>query len=100
MTLERLEGIMRKQIDIVNQIRKIKEDSEAGKDIQIIGDVPEGITAQDLINFQRDRYSILEVAKNYDNKRLIQWLNQAKNRKPQDFKTVAEIALLEGIIND
>lgn len=97
MILEKIEWICLKQADIINQIRTVKERIESGKSIQVLGGVPEDITPQELINFHKDRYSILEIAKNYSPERIQKWLSEAKSRE-DTFQTRAEIALLEQLI--
>ena len=98
MILERIEWICLKQADIINQIRTVKERAELGKTIQVIGNLPEDITPQELINFHKDRYSILEVAKNYSPERIQIWLNEAKVKRLGTYQGDAEIALLEQLI--
>ena len=101
MDLEKLDWILYKQRDIVNQIISIKRKIEEGKPIRNIG-IPDGIDAQSLINFQKDRYNILEIAKNYDEERLLKWITEARKRLTgdvsKDYTTISEIELLEGCI--
>jgi len=103
MTLERLDWILYKQRHIVNQIKTVKEKVEDGRPIEQIGYIPEYFSPQDLINFHKDRYNILEIAKNYDEKRLQKWLSEAERRRTgqddKDFLTNSEIELLKGCIN-
>jgi len=111
MTLERLDWILYKQRHIVNQIKTVKEKTDGGKPIEQIGYIPEYFSPQDLINFHKDRYNILEIAKNYDEKRLQKWLQEARNRLSEEcnidehkdcekcFTTRTEMALLKGCIN-
>ncbi len=102
MNYEKMDWILYKQRSIVNQIRSIEESIKDGKPIRNIG-IPNGISPQGLINFQIDRYQILELAKHYNNERLKLWLAEARIRNLQygDYTTKAEIALLEGcVVND
>ena len=108
MDLEKLDWILYKQRDIVNQIVSIKRKIEEGKPIKNIG-IPDGIDAQSLINFQKDRYHILDIAKNYDEERIKEWIRNVRKRvckTHEDGKTecyrcysaISEISLLEGCI--
>ncbi len=98
MTLKRLDWILWKQRDIVNQIREIVDKDK----IRTIGEFPEWMTPQHLINFQRERYSILETIKSCKEETLRKWLDEARNRivaNPDlDFPTIAEIDLLENCL--
>ena len=107
--LKRLDYILYKQRDIVNQISTVKDKLEKGKPIENIG-IPESISPQELINFHKDRYNILEIAKNYDEKRIKEWIRDVRKRvckTHRDGKTecnrcysaISEISLLEGCIN-
>ncbi len=102
MTLERLEYILWKQRDVVHQLADCKYKIEHNKPIHIIGD-HDFHSPQDLINFHKERYSILEVAKNCSENVLHDWIGCARKRLTgdarEDFKTTAEIALLEGCLN-
>jgi hypothetical protein len=89
MTLERLDWILWKQRDIVTQIQHIM----SGQKIDTIGNFPSYYTPQHLINFQRDRYNILEKAKSCKEETLNQWLESARKRRG-DFVTEDEINLL------
>ena len=103
MTLERLEYILWKQRDVVHQLNDCKCKIESGKPIDIIGD-HDFNGPQDLLNFHKERYSILEVAKNCSIRVLQDWIGCAKKRltgdAKKDFRTIAEISLLEGCIYD
>lgn len=93
--LHRLIWILDKQADIVNQIMTVKNKAESGQTIDQIGTLPSDITAQDLINLHKERYSILEVAKNCSEDTLRKWAEQVKNRPRSDYRDQAELALLE-----
>jgi len=99
MILERLDYILMKQRDIINQIRTVKERAEKDQPIEHMGYIPESFSPKELINFHKDRYNILDIAKNYDDKRLHKWLMEARKRPNRDFRTDAEIELLKGCIN-
>jgi len=101
MDLEKLDWILYKQRDIVNQIVSIQRKIKEGKPIKNIG-IPDSIDAQSLINFQKDRYHILDIAKNYDEERIKQWITETRKRltgnDDKDYQTLSEIELLEGCI--
>jgi len=109
MDLEKLDWILYKQRDIVNQIISIKQRIRDGKPIKNIG-MPDSIDAQSLINFQKDRYNILDIAKTYDEERIKQWIEKARIRLLQECRThentpcekcyaiYAEMALLIGCV--
>jgi len=103
MILERLDYILMKQRDIVNQIKTVIEKVENHQPIEQIGYIPDSFSPQDLINFHKDRYNILDIAKNYDNERLRKWLSEAERRRTgvrdKDYTTIAEIELLKGCLN-
>ncbi len=98
MTLERLDWILWKQRDIVNQIREIVDKDK----ITTISQFPDWMTPQHLINFQRERYSILETIKSCKEETIRLWLDEAKGRvlgnKDHDYSTLAEIDLLENCL--
>jgi len=62
------------------------------------------------LNFQKDRYDILEIAKNYDENRIKQWIEKSRIRLSQEcrthevtpcekcYSTYSEVALLVGCI--
>ena len=99
MNLERLDWILYKQRDIVHQMATVIEKAKKGETIEMIG-IPPTITAEELISFLKDRYNILDIAKNYDEDRINKWIAEAKNRLVgnvfKDWKTGSEIELLEG----
>lgn len=100
MDLDKLDWILYKQRDIVNQIITIKQRIKDGKPIRNIG-IPDSIDAQSLINFQKDRYHILEIAKNYDEERIQKWIHDIRQRllrSPSDYTALSELELLEGCI--
>ncbi len=98
MTLERLDWILWKQRDIVNQIREIVDKDK----ITTIERFPDWMTPQHLINFQRERYSILETIKSCKEETLRIWLNEARDRVVANpdlaLPTIAEIDLLENCL--
>ena len=100
MSLETLEYILWKQRDIVHQLADCKDKIEHGKPIEIIGD-HDIHSPQELLNFHKERYSILEVAKNCSENVLRDWIGCARKRlaDKNDFRTLAEIALLEGCLD-
>ena len=100
MILERLDYILMKQMDIVNQIRTIKEKTEKNEKVEHMGYLPDWFTPKDLINFHKDRYNILDIAKNYNEQRIREWIMAARKRPNRDFRTDAEIELLRGCINE
>ena len=96
--LHRLVWILDKQADIVNQIITVKDKAESGGTIQHIGTLPDDITAQDLINLHKERYSILEVAKNCSEQTMKEWIVAIKKRPIQNYSSQAELALLEDCV--
>jgi len=96
--LKRLDYILMKQRDIVNQIVECKEKIEAGKPIEMIGN-HDISTPQELLNFHKERYNILEVAKNCSENTLRDWVGCVKIRPMFSFRDRSELALLEGCLD-
>jgi hypothetical protein len=76
---------------VIDQIIHILEK----KPIHMTGeDIPEELkNPQNLINFQKDRYSILERLKSCNEDTIREWLRSAKKRT--DYASRAETELLE-----
>ena len=96
--LTRLDYILMKQRDIVNQIIECKEKIESGKSIEMIGN-HDITTPQELLNFHKERYNILEVAKNCSENTLRDWVGCVKIRPTFSYRDRVELALLEGCLN-
>lgn len=78
--LNRLDWLLWKQRDVVNQIREVKEKAEKGEQINHLGYLPVDITPQDLLNIHKERYIILRTLEECSVEQVDLWLKNTENR--------------------
>ncbi len=90
--------------DVAYQMNDTMRKLKKNKPIQTIG-IPVELTPQELLNFQKERIRILDVASKQTEQTIRVWITKATGRltgnETQDFEVISEIALLElGFDND
>ncbi len=84
--------------DVAYQMNDTMRRLKLHKPIKTIG-IPADLTPQELLNFQKERIRILDVASKQTEQTIRIWISQATGRltgnETQDFEVISEIELLK-----